>query len=253
MVCGVSYLVRMFFVTAGYHRYFSHRSFRVSRGVQFVLAFGGTTAAQKGPLWWAGHHRAHHRDADTERDVHSPLKGFWHSHIGWVLADRHGRTNVAAVRDLARYPELRFLDRHDWIGPWTLGAVSFAIAGASGLVVGFFLSTVLLWHATFLVNSLAHIIGRRRFATDDTSGNSVLVALLTMGEGWHNNHHHCPSSARQGFFWWELDVTWCLLRLLKRVGLVRDLRVPPARSLSRARLADGAPDVGRDRVELLRV
>ena len=168
----VSYAVRMFFITAGYHRYFAHRSYRTSRVVQFLLAFGGTTALQKGPLWWASHHRAHHRHADTERDVHSPLKGFWHSHIGWILADRHSGTDVDRVRDLARFPELRFLDRNDWIGPWMLGAVSLLLAGWSGLVVGFFLSTVVLWHATFLVNSLAHVVGRRRYETADSSGNS---------------------------------------------------------------------------------
>lgn len=244
VLCVVSYLVRMFFVTAGYHRYFAHRTYRTSRPVQFLLALGGTTAVQKGPLWWAGHHRAHHRYADTDQDVHTPLKGFWHSHVGWILADRHGPTDLDAIRDFAKYPELRFLNKHDWIGPWALGVASFLIAGWSGLVVGFFLSTILLWHATFLVNSLAHVMGRRRYATRDTSRNSALIAAVTLGEGWHNNHHHFPMSARQGFFWWEVDVTWYVLRALAAVRLVRELRVPPAAVVADSRTATGTFDIG---------
>jgi stearoyl-CoA desaturase (delta-9 desaturase) len=220
--------------------------------VQFLLAFGGTTAVQKGPLWWASHHRAHHRYADTEQDVHSPLKGFWHSHVGWILADRHGATDLHAVRDLARFPELRFLDRHDWIGPWALGIGAYLLAGWSGLVVGFFLSTVLLWHATFLVNSLAHVMGRRRYATADTSRNSAVIAMLTFGEGWHNNHHHFPSAARQGFYWWELDVSWYVLRALAALRVVQGLRVPPAHVLERSRIAAGACDIGILRAHLMR-
>jgi len=226
VLCVGSYVVRMFFITAGYHRYFAHRSFRTSRPVQFLLALGGTTAVQKGPLWWAGHHRAHHRHADTDADVHTPLKGFWHSHVGWILADRHSGTDVDGIRDFARLRELRFLDRFDWIGPWALGIASFVVAGWSGLVVGFFLSTVLLWHGTFLVNSLAHVFGRRRYVTRDGSRNSALIAAVTLGEGWHNNHHHFPKSARQGFFWWEVDPSWYALRLLAALGLVHDLRTP---------------------------
>jgi stearoyl-CoA desaturase (Delta-9 desaturase) len=247
-----AYAVRLFFITAGYHRYFSHRGFKTSRLVQLLLAFGGTTAVQKGPLWWAGHHRAHHRHADTDADVHTPLKGFWHSHVGWILADRHSRTDVDGVRDWLRYPELRFLDRHDWLGPWALAIASFLVAGWSGLVVGFFLSTVLLWHATFLVNSLAHVLGRRRYATRDTSRNSALIAALTFGEGWHNNHHHFPTSARQGFYWWELDVTWYVLRAMAAVRLVTDLRLPSAEVVAASRTATGAFDIGLFRSHLAR-
>jgi stearoyl-CoA desaturase (delta-9 desaturase) len=225
----VTFTVRMFFITAGYHRYFAHRSYKLGRAAQFVMAFGGGTATQKGMLWWSGHHRNHHRFADTERDIHSPRKGFWWSHVGWFLCDKYSKTNYDAIKDFARYPELRFLDKHDWIAPWSLGVACFLIGGWSGLVLGFFLSTVLLWHTTFLVNSAAHVFGRRRYETEDTSRNSVVVALLTSGEGWHNNHHHYPSSARQGFFWWEIDTTYYALKLLSYVGIVRDLRQPPRR------------------------
>ena len=229
----VLYAVRMFFITAGYHRYFAHRSFKTGRLIQFVLAFGGTMAAQKGPLWWAANHRDHHRWADTERDPHSPQAGFWWSHVGWILSGRYGAVEYARIADFAKYPELRFLDRHDWIGPWSLGVLSFLVAGWSGLVIGFFASTIVLWHVTFCVNSVAHIFGRRPYPTTDTSRNNVPVALLTGGEGWHNNHHHYPASAKQGFRWWQLDTTWLVLRALSFVGLVRGLRKPP----DRARLA----------------
>jgi len=226
VLCVVLYVTRLLCITAGYHRYFSHRSFRVSRPMQFLMAFAGTTAAQKGPLWWASHHRAHHRYVDTERDPHTPRKGFWWSHVGWILSDRYSATDASLVADLARYPELRFLNRFDWIGPWALALLCLAFAGWSGLVVGFFLSTVVLWHVTFTVNSFAHVFGRRRYATTDTSRNSVPIALITFGEGWHNNHHHYPPSARQGFFWWEIDPTWQVLRALRFLGVVKDLRTP---------------------------
>jgi stearoyl-CoA desaturase (delta-9 desaturase) len=225
----VTFVGRMFLITAGYHRYFSHRSYKLRRSAQFVMAFGGGTACQKGVLWWAGYHRRHHRFSDTARDIHSPRKGFWWSHVGWILCDKYSRTDVESIKDFARYPELRFLDRHDWIPPWVLGVACYVVGGWSGLVVGFLLSTVLLWHATFTVNSLAHVFGRRRYDTPDTSRNSLLVALLTGGEGWHNNHHHYQSAARQGFFWWEIDVTYYALRLLRLIGVVHDLREPPSR------------------------
>ena len=233
---GVLYLGRVFFITAGYHRYLSHRAFRVDRVTQFVLAFGGLTAAQKGPLWWASWHRQHHRYADTSRDPHSPQHGFWWSHAGWILSGRYGATNLDVVDDLARFPELRFLDRHDWIGPWALGTASYLIAGWSGLVVGFFGSTVLVWHATFSVNSFTHVLGRRRYATGDSSRNLAPVALLTLGEGWHNNHHHHPRSARQGVSWWELDMTHAVLRALALPNIVRDLQHPTPAALASRRI-----------------
>ncbi len=220
------YLTRMFFITAGYHRYFSHRSYRLGRVAQFVMAFGGLTAAQKGPLWWASTHRAHHRFADTDRDPHSPTHGFWWSHAGWILTGRSNEGTRAPIGDFSRYPELRFLDRNDWLGPWTAGVICFLIGGWSGLVIGFFASTVLLWHATFCVNSVAHVFGRRRYDTPDMSRNNAVLALMTFGEGWHNNHHYRPSSARQGDRWWQLDVSYAVLRALALVGIVRGLRTP---------------------------
>ncbi|MDQ1362041.1 MAG: hypothetical protein QOJ44_2418 [Acidimicrobiaceae bacterium] len=244
VLCAGLYVGRMFLITAGYHRYFAHRSYKMGRVPQFLVALGATTAAQKGPLWWAGHHRIHHRFTDTDGDVHSPRDGFWWSHVGWILSRRYKDTDVGAIRDFAAYPELRLLDKFHWVGPWVLGVVCLIVGGWGGLIIGFFLSTVLLWHGTFIVNSLAHVFGRRRFATPDTSRNSLLVALVTGGEGWHNNHHYLPASARQGLMWWEIDTTWYVLRGLAALHIVRDVKRPPARLLTQSRLRDGAFDIG---------
>jgi stearoyl-CoA desaturase (delta-9 desaturase) len=223
-----SYALRMFGITAGYHRYFAHRSYRTGRVFQFLLALLGTTSTQKGPLWWAAHHRDHHRFSDTPEDIHSPVqRGFWWSHVAWILSRRWHATKVDRVKDLARYPELRWLDRFHVVPVAAYAAALWAIGGLPALLWGYFVSTVLLWHGTFLVNSLAHVIGRRRYETADASRNSFLIALVTMGEGWHNNHHHCPSTANQGWFWWEVDVTWYVLRGLAVLGIVRGLRTPP--------------------------
>lgn len=215
---------RMFFITAGYHRYFAHKTYKLNRFWQFVMAFGGTMAAQKGPLWWAAHHRDHHRYSDTELDVHSPRKGFWWSHLGWILCDKYNTTNYRRISDFAAYPELVFINKHDWIGPWTLGVASYLIAGWPGLLIGFFGSTVLLWHCTFMVNSLAHVWGKRRYVTTDTSRNNFFIAVMTMGEGWHNNHHHYAATARQGFYWWEWDPTYYVLWVGSKLGIVKNLR-----------------------------
>jgi stearoyl-CoA desaturase (delta-9 desaturase) len=244
LIFAALYGLRMFAVTAGYHRYFAHRTYRVNRPVQLLLALLGTTAAQKGPLWWAAHHRAHHRYSDTDQDIHSPQKGFWWSHVGWILCDRYSDADLDLVRDLAAFPELRLVERYNAIGPWILAGLALWVGGWSGLVFGFFGSTVLLWHATFTINSLSHTFGTRRYATTDTSRNNVVLALLTFGEGWHNNHHHYPASARQGFYWWELDLSWYVLRGLAAVRLVRGLRRPTAEILERNRLHDGAFDLG---------
>lgn len=243
-IAVVLYAVRMFGVTAGYHRYFSHRSYRTNRVFQFLLALLGTTAAQKGPLWWAAHHRAHHRFSDTEEDIHSPQKGFWWSHAGWILCDRYAATDLSMVSDLARFPELRLIERYNFIGPWALGVATYLAGGWSGLVVGFFGSTVVLWHATFTVNSLNHTFGTRRYATSDTSRNNLLLALLTFGEGWHNNHHHYQVSARQGFFWWEIDLSWYGLRVLQALHLVGGLRTPSPTTRAAGRLSEGEFDLG---------
>ncbi len=232
-LCLALYFSRMFFVTAGYHRYFSHRAFKTSRVFQFLLAYAAMTSAQKGVLWWAAHHRHHHRYADTDQDLHSPgRRGFWWSHMGWILSNRYNRTEVEQVRDFYKFPELRWLNRWFLVPPVTLAIALFIASGWGGLVWGFFVSTVLLWHGSFLVNSLSHVFGRRRYPTPDNSRNSFLMALLTLGEGWHNNHHHYMASARQGFFWWEIDVTYYLLKLLAGFGIVWELREPPPHVLA---------------------
>jgi stearoyl-CoA desaturase (delta-9 desaturase) len=227
ILCGVLYLVRMFGITAGYHRYFSHRSYKTSRSFQFVLAWLGCSAMQKGPLWWVAHHRHHHRHSDTPDDPHSPrARSFWWSHIGWILAQKGNETHWPAARDWIRYPELRWLNRFHWIPGIALAFACWLAAGWSGLVWGFLISTVLCFHATFSVNSLCHLWGKRRYATEDDSRNNLLVALVTLGEGWHNNHHHYQSCARQGFFWWEIDVSYYVIKLLGWLGVVWEIRKP---------------------------
>lgn len=234
------YVVRMFFITAGYHRYFAHRSYKLGRIMQFLMAFGGSTAAQKGVLWWAGHHRHHHKFSDTDEDVHSPKRGFWWSHAGWILCLKYDETPWARIRDFAKYPELVWLNRFHLVPAALLAVACFAVGGLSMLLCGFFLSTVLLYHGTFTINSLAHVIGKPRYVTSDTSRNSFLLAFITLGEGWHNNHHYYQSSANQGFFWWELDVSFYVLRLLGVLGLVRGIRVPSPSVLSRNLVSAGA-------------
>jgi stearoyl-CoA desaturase (Delta-9 desaturase) len=233
-----TYLVRMFAITAVYHRYFSHRSYKTGRVFQFLLALLGTTSAQKGPLWWAAAHRVHHKHSDTERDVHSPARrGFWYSHVGWWFGPDHKETRLEMVPDLAAYPELRWLDRYHIVGSIALIAATLAF-GFDAFLWGYVVSTCVLMHATFTINSLAHVWGSRRYATKDTSRNNALLALITLGEGWHNNHHHYMSSANQGFFWWEIDISYYVLVLLEKVGLVWDLRRPPERALRKDLIAD---------------
>ncbi len=232
VLCGACYLLQMFGITAGYHRYFSHRAFKTSRVFQFVLACLGCSAAQKGPLWRAAAHRHHHRYSDTPEDWHSPVThSIWWSHIGWVLSPKTARTDWQSIRDWSRYPELRWLDRYHWIPPLVLAGLCFLIGSWSGLVWGFFVSNLLSHHATFMVNSVCHIIGRRRYATDDQSRNNLFVAIVALGEGWHNNHHHYQSSVNQGFFWWEIDISYMLIRLLGLFGVVWDIRKPGAKVL----------------------
>ncbi len=232
VLCGVFYLVRMFGITAGYHRYFSHRSYKTSRGFQFVLAWLACSSLQKGPLWWAGHHRIHHRNADTPGDPHSPYETtFWWSHVGWILSSEHAGITEEISQEYSRYPELAWLDRYHWVPGLLLGVVCFLVAGWSGVAWGFVVSTVLLYHGTFTINSLSHLIGKRRYVTSDDSRNNWVLALITLGEGWHNNHHHYQSSANQGFFWWEIDISYRVLWLLSKVGLVWELRKPSEKAL----------------------
>lgn len=249
------YVVRMFGITAFYHRYFSHRAFRASRSVQFLGAFLAATSAQRGPLWWAAHHRHHHRNSDEPGDTHSPHRdGFLWSHVGWVLTRGNFRTRLESVRDLAVYPELRVLDRFDILAPSVLGIALLVLGSileshAPGLgtsasqlfVWGFCVSTVALYHGTFTINSLAHVLGSRRFPTRDQSRNNWFLSLITLGEGWHNNHHHFPGSARQGFAPWEVDLSYYALRVLGILGLVRDLRPVPEHILAQVKWRETGP------------
>jgi stearoyl-CoA desaturase (Delta-9 desaturase) len=226
------YYLRMFGVTAGYHRYFAHRAYKTSRIFQFLLAWLAVSSAQKGVLWWAAHHREHHRYSDQPEDVHSPVqRGLWWAHLGWIFAPQNVETNLARVSDLARFPELRWLERWQLVPAVTLAAGLLFWGGLPALLWGFFVSTTLLWHGTFTINSLAHLFGSRRYATPDDSRNNWFLALLTLGEGWHNNHHHYRPAANQGFFWWEFDPTFYILKVLSWVGVIWDVRTPPRRVL----------------------
>jgi stearoyl-CoA desaturase (delta-9 desaturase) len=238
----VAYLVRMFAITGFYHRYFSHRSFKTSRVGQFIFGLLGASAVQRGPVWWAAHHRYHHANSDQESDLHSPSQhGFWRSHMGWFLSIKGFAPDLRFVRDLLKFPELRWLDRFDIVIPFVLAVGMFVLGvvlshtapslrttGSQMLVWGFFISTVVCWHATYTINSLSHVFGRQRYRTGDTSRNNWLLAILTLGEGWHNNHHYYPNSARQGFYWWEYDLTYYLLKIMSWLGLIWDLKPVPA-------------------------
>ena len=237
------YLVRMFAITGFYHRYFSHKAFKMGRYWQFVFAVIGNASVQRGPIWWAAHHGHHHRYTDKENDVHSPKQhGFWWSHIGWLTSRANFPTPKKYVKEWLKYPELHWLNRFDTVVPIILAVILFAAGeilaayapslGTNGwqlLVWGFFISSVVLLHATVTINSFDHMYGSRRYNTPDTSRNNPLLAILTLGEGWHNNHHHYAVTARQGFYWWEIDITYYLLVLLARLGIVRDLRPLPDR------------------------
>jgi stearoyl-CoA desaturase (delta-9 desaturase) len=248
-VAALLYAARVFALTAFYHRYFSHRSFKTTRWFSFLCGLLGNAAAQRGPIWWAAHHRNHHRSADTPQDAHSPrMMGFLRSHMLWFLTRANYRTNERAVPDLVKRPELRFIDRFDYVGPLLLGLATFGLGallhryapqlGTDGwqmFVWGFFLSTVAVYHVTYSINSIAHRFGTRRFETRDDSRNNLWLALAAFGEGWHNNHHFYPGAARQGFYWWEIDITYYLLVVLSWVRLVWDLKPVPERVLKQGR------------------
>ena len=227
-----TFWLRMFGITGGYHRYFAHKTYKTSRPFQFALAFLAASATQKGPLWWAGHHRGHHKYADKPGDTHSPREGIYYAHQGWIFDRRWDATPIDRIGDFAAYPELVWLNKYHVVAPVVLAVACYLLGGFSGLVWGFVISTVALWHATYCVNSVCHIWGKRRYQTADTSRNNWLMALLTLGEGWHNNHHYYCASTRQGFRWWEIDVTYYALRGLQFVGLVWDIREPPAHILA---------------------
>ncbi|ELR69853.1 Fatty acid desaturase [Fulvivirga imtechensis AK7] len=243
IVCAVLYFGRMFWITGGYHRYFSHKSYKTSRWFQFIIAFMAQTSAQKGALWWAAHHRHHHRHSDQPEDPHSmKLYGFWYSHIGWIVGPDYKETDYKTIGDYAKYPELVWLNKNYMVPPLVLALTVMAVGGwvnggspllmfthhgFSTLFIGFFLSTVILYHGTFSINSIMHKFGKQRYESGDESKNSLWLALLTLGEGWHNNHHYYEVAARNGFFWWEIDFTYYGLKALSWMGLVWDLKGVP--------------------------
>ncbi len=238
ILATASYIVRMWAITVGYHRYFAHHSFKAGRVFQLILGILGTTAMQNGPLWWASWHRRHHKHADEAGDPHSPRQlGFFRAHLGWIFDGQHGDPELANVGDLTRFPELRVLERYNWV-PLVASAVGcYFIAGVAGVVWGFVISTIVLDHVTMLINSMAHVWGTRRYDTADDSRNNALLAFLTLGEGWHNNHHHYMSSARQGVKAWEVDVSFYSIRVLSWLGVVWDVRLPPGASTRQRPLA----------------
>lgn len=249
LVAAGVHFARVFGLTAFYHRYFSHRAFKTSRPVQFLGALLGSAAGQRGPIWWAAHHRHHHRASDKPGDIHSPVQdGFWWSHMLWFMTDKNYQTDTRMVKDLMKYPELRLLDRYDFAAPALLAGAMYGLGvllertapqlGTNGpqmLVWGFVISTITLYHVTFSINSLAHKFGTRPYDTNDDSRNNFWLALLTFGEGWHNNHHFFPNSARQGFRWWEIDLSYYGLYLMSCLGLVWDLKPAPANAASQRR------------------
>jgi len=249
IAAGVLYLIRMFAITGFYHRYFSHRTYHTSRGVQFLFALVGNSSMQRGPLWWAATHRHHHKHADHEEDIHSPvISGFLWSHIGWLTSARNFPTAYKNIPDLCKFPELVFLNRFDQLVPLLYGVLMLGIGWLletllpqTGVttwqffVWTFFISTTVLLHGTLFINSLAHVWGKRRYETEDDSRNSLLLAIITLGEGWHNNHHRYPHSTRQGFCWWEIDPTYAGLKLMSWLGLIWDLRGVPAKVLEEGR------------------
>ena len=246
-LCLALYAVRMFGAVGVYHRYFSHRTYRMGRIAQFCMAWLAQTTVQKGVLWWAAHHRHHHKFSDAPEDVHSPVQdGFWWSHVGWILSADTKQTRLDLIPDFAKYPELRWLNKWHLVPPISLAVALVLLGGWSAFVWGFVVSTVVLWHGTFVINSLAHVWGSRRYATTDTSRNSMVLSLITLGEGWHNNHHAYPASANSGFFWWEIDITYYVLKVLSWVGIVKDLKRPPLARLEGRRVDGGGSEEGME-------
>ncbi len=247
ITAAILYYSRLFFIGAFYHRYFSHKTFETNRFWQFIFALLSGTCVQRGPLWWASHHRQHHLVSDEPADAHSPVQhGFWWSHVGWFLSKKHYFYNEKRVRDLMRYPELIFLDRYDILMPFVLFVLLFFTGillkvfvptlntgPLQMLVWGFCFSTIALFHTTVTINSLSHVIGKKRYLTKDNSRNNWLLALLTLGEGWHNNHHHYPATAKQGFMWWEIDITYYILKFMQKLGIIWNLKVVPKSVLNR--------------------
>jgi stearoyl-CoA desaturase (delta-9 desaturase) len=235
---AASHFIRAVGLTLAFHRYFAHRSFQMNRIARFVWAFIGTAAMQKGPLWWAGHHVNHHRYADRDGDPHSPaISGFYYAHIGWFLNDtKHDRLPLTnpVVRDFSKAPEIAWLERCYWAPPLMFGAALFLIGGWPWFIWGFAAPTMTLAHATFAINTVNHLWGSRRFETHDDSRNNAVTAFFSAGEGWHNNHHRYQRAARNGFYWWEVDITWYVIRAMAAAGLAWNIQAVPSRIYAEA-------------------
>jgi sn-1 stearoyl-lipid 9-desaturase len=218
----------------GYHRLLTHRGFRCPKWLEYGLAVCGTLALEGGPIFWVGIHRIHHQLTDREGDPHSPRDGKWWSHMGWILRGEslHGETEPLAryVPDLRRDPFYLWLSRYHWITQVAVGLGVWYLFGWNVVLWAVFLRTVVGLHCTWLVNSATHMWGSQRWATGDDSTNNFLIALLTFGEGWHNNHHAHPNSARHGLRWWEIDTNWYVISALRAAGLARDIKLPRAHS-----------------------
>ena len=235
------YGLRIFSIGAFYHRYFSHKSYQTNRFWQFIFAILGASAVQRGPIWWAAHHRQHHLTSDQPDDVHSPIQhGFFMSHMGWFLTKGNFSYDKRRVKDWLKYPEIIFLDRFDILIPIILAILIFFIghllylhapqlhtSGMQLLIWGFFISTVVSFHVTVAINSFGHKFGQSPYQTEDSSRNNWVLAIFTFGEGWHNNHHRYPVSAQQGFLWWQFDLTFYLLVLMEKIGIIKGLKRAP--------------------------
>ena len=227
-------------ICMGYHRLHTHRSFAVAKPIEYFLAVCGTLTLQGGPIFWTAVHRVHHQKSDKKGDPHSPRDGKWWAHMLWVVFGQplHANTEVMGkyAPDLMKDRFYRLLSHWHWVPLVVLGLVLLAIGGLPWLLWGVFLRVVVGLHVTWLVNSATHLWGARRFETTDDSTNSWWVALLSFGEGWHNNHHAHPTSARHGLAWYELDLTWLQIRLLEKLGLAWDVRLPATRDISASEL-----------------
>ena len=211
----------------GYHRLLTHRGFKAPKWLERVLALCGTLALQSGPIAWVTTHRLHHAFTETDQDPHSPRAGSYWAHIGWIFRGTAQNHSEATIRryspDLLRDPVLCFLEKYYYLTPIVAGFGLFAIGGWSMVLWGIFLRTLVGWHSTWLVNSATHLWGTRRFEIRDDSRNNGWIAAITFGEGWHNNHHAYPRSARHGLTWREFDINWIQIRLLEKMGLIKDV------------------------------
>ncbi|KAL2463069.1 Palmitoyl-monogalactosyldiacylglycerol delta-7 desaturase [Forsythia ovata] len=226
---GLYIITGLFGITLSYHRHLSHKSFKIPKWLEYIFAYCGALAAQRDPIYWVSTHRYHHQFCDTEKDPHSPIRGFWFSHSTWLfdnnsIVAKCGKPNN--VGDLEKQPFYKFLERTYLIHPIGLGALLYALGGFPYVVWGMGVRTVFVYHITWLVNSASHTWGKQVWNTGDLSRNNWWLAMITFGEGWHNNHHAFEYSARHGLEWWQVDITWYVIRLLKAIGLATDVKLP---------------------------